>query len=119
MQAKKINRLIIYSFFFFYLIIGIYTLEDYGINIEEHTQIYSGYYWLSYIYDFFQIEYLNDEIKNKLNTISIDRDLPNPKIYTYGPLFDLSAAFLENFLNLDEIYKYQLRHFLIFFIFFF
>ena len=119
MKAKKINRLIIYSFFFFYLIIGIYTLKDYGINIEEHTQIFSGYYWLSYIYDFFQIEHLNEEIKNRLSTISKDRDLPDPKIYTYGPLFDLTAAFLDNLLNYDEeIFKYRLRHFLIFLIFF-
>lgn len=120
MKDKKINNLIICSFFFSYLMIGIYTLNDYGINIEEHTQIYSGYYWLNYIYEFFQIEYLSNDIKNKLNIISEDRQLPNPKIYTYGPAFDVTAAFLESTLNHDnEIFKFQLRHFLIFAIFFF
>ena len=119
MKDKKINNLIICSFFFLYLTIGIYTLNDYGINIEEHTQIYSGYYWLNYIYEFFQIEYLSNDIKSKLNIISEDRQLPNPKIYTYGPAFDVTAAFLESILNHDdEIFKFQLRHFLIFTIFF-
>ena len=63
MKTKKLERLILCSFFLFYLIIGIYTLEDYGINIEEHTQLYSGFYWLDYVFNFFDIDFLKDEIK--------------------------------------------------------
>ena len=72
MKTKKLERLILCSFFLFYLIIGIYTLEDYGINIEEHTQLYSGFYWLDYVFNFFDIDFLKDEIKIFLDKVAWD-----------------------------------------------
>ena len=57
MEIKNIKKIILYSFFLIYLIIGLITLEDYGVNIEEHTQIYSGYYWLNYIFNFLKLNF--------------------------------------------------------------
>ncbi len=119
MKVKKFNKLILYSFFISYLIVGIFTLKDYGVNIEEHTQIFSGYYWLNYVFEFFQIDYFHNEIKNKLDFISSDKDLPNPEIYTYGPVFDLPIAFFEVWLDIKDVYlRYEIRHFSIFVIFY-
>ena len=119
MEKNKINNFILYSFFFIYFFLGIYSLKDYGINIEEHTQIYSGFYWLNYIYDFFDIDFLKNDLIEKLAKISSDKELPDPQIYTYGPIFDVPVAFLELlFRGLDNHFFFYLRHLLIFFIYF-
>ena len=97
MEIKNIKKIILYSFFLIYLIIGLITLEDYGVNIEEHTQIYSGYYWLNYIFNFFEIEFLKGDLSLILDKISGDLNLPNPSKYTYGPVFDVPTAFLDLF----------------------
>ncbi len=119
MKVKKLNQFILYSFFISYLIVGIFTLEDYGVNIEEHTQIFSGFYWLNYIFEFFQIGQFHNEIKIKLDFISNDKNLPDPEIYTYGPVFDLPIAFFEVWLDIKDVYlRYVIRHFSIFIIFY-
>lgn len=119
MKKNKINNLILYSFFFIYFFIGIYSLKDYGVNIEEHTQVYSGFYWLNYIYDFFNIDFLKNDLIEKLAKISSDKNLPNPQIYTYGPVFDVPVAFLELlFRRIDSHFFYYFRHLLIFSIYF-
>tara|TARA_B100001057_G_scaffold384216_1_gene390625 strand:+ start:915 stop:2543 length:1629 start_codon:yes stop_codon:yes gene_type:complete len=119
MKVKKLNQFILYSFFISYLIVGIFTLEDYGVNIEEHTQIFSGFYWLNYIFEFFQIGQFHNEIKIKLDFISNDKNLPDPEIYTYGPVFDLPIAFFEVWLDIKDVYlRYAIRHFSIFIIFY-
>ncbi len=119
MKVKKLNQFILYSFFISYLIVGIFTLEDYGVNIEEHTQIFSGFYWLNYIFEFFQIGQFHNEIKIKLDFISNDKNLPDPEIYTYGPVFDLPIAFFEVWLDIKDVYlRYAIRHFYIFIIFY-
>ena len=74
MEIKNIKKIILYSFFLIYLIIGLITLEDYGVNIEEHTQIYSGY-WLNYIFNFFEIEFLKGDLSLILDKISGDLNL--------------------------------------------
>ena len=119
MKTKNLNKLILYFFFSFYLLIGIYTLNDYGVNIEEHTQFYSGFYWLNYIFEFFEINSFRDIILENLNTISKDKDLPNPAIYTYGPVFDVPLAFIDVILKNDESnYFFKYRHFGVFIIFY-
>ena len=35
MKNKNINTLILSSFFHSILLVGVYTLEDYGVNVEE------------------------------------------------------------------------------------
>ena len=119
MEIKNINKIILYSFFLIYLMIGFITLEDYGVNIEEHTQIYSGFYWLNYIFNFFEIEFLKSDLSLTLNKISGDLNLPNPSKYTYGPVFDVPTAFLDLLLgNKDNYSQYLLRHTLVFIIFY-
>ena len=119
MKIKNFNKLILYSFFIFYLIIGIYTLNDYGVNIEEHTQLYSGFYWLNYIFEFFEINSFREIILGKLNAISQDKDLPNPEIYTYGPVFDVPTALIDIIFKNDEThYYFKYRHAGVFFTFY-
>ena len=119
MEIKNIKKIILYSFFLIYLIIGLITLEDYGVNIEEHTQIYSGYYWLNYIFNFFEIEFLKGDLSLILDKISGDLNLPNPSKYTYGPVFDVPTAFLDLLLgNEDNYSQFLLRHTLVFIIFY-
>tara|TARA_B100000989_G_C19531760_1_gene470411 strand:+ start:4114 stop:5751 length:1638 start_codon:yes stop_codon:yes gene_type:complete len=119
MEIKNINKIILYSFFLIYLMIGLITLEDYGVNIEEHTQIYSGYYWLNYIFNFFEIEFLKSDLTLILSKISGDSNLPNPSKFTYGPVFDVPTAFLDLLLgNKDNYSQFLLRHTLVFIIFY-
>ena len=70
MRTKSLEKLTLYIFFLLYFFIGIYTLEDYGINIEEHTQLYSGFYWLNYVFEFFEIDFLKNNLKSFLNHIA-------------------------------------------------
>ena len=58
MKTINIKKTIIYTFFLFYFFVGCLTYDDYGINIEEHTQLFSGAYWLNYIFEFFRIDFL-------------------------------------------------------------
>ena len=44
--------------FFNILIIGIYVFKDFGINIEEHWQRLSGFYWLNFVYEFLIFNFL-------------------------------------------------------------
>ena len=67
METKNKNKLIIYTFFGFFLLVGFITYDDYGISIEEHTQLYSGIYWLNYIVNFFEIDFLKERVLQNLN----------------------------------------------------
>lgn len=119
MKIKKTNNFIIYIFFFFYLSLGLYTLKDYGVNIEEHTQFYSGIYWLNYIFEFFGINNLEIEVKKLLDQVSLDKQLPDPSKYTYGPVYDVPIAFVEVLLSKNnQSLSYDQRHFFIFLLFF-
>ena len=119
MNLKKNNFFVTILFFLSYFFIGIKTFKDFGVNIEEHTQVYSGFYWLNYVYNFFQLDFFQENLSIILNDISKDNDLPKPNEYTYGPVFDLPMAFIELFLRSIKIeFYYFYRHLLIFIIFF-
>ena len=107
------------TIFGIYLLVGIYIYKDFGINIEEHWQRLSGFYWLNYVYEFFNIE-LFKEIMTSKYLDAYDSALPDPQTYkTYGPTFDLTTAFIEVIFNIKSSKVYfELRHLLIFFIFF-
>ena len=77
--------------FSFYLLIGLFFYKDFGINIEEHLQRYSGLYWLDYTLNFFNTENLNIIVENKLKE-AFDPYLPNIK--NYGVIFDLPLAYI-------------------------
>lgn len=120
MESKNIKKTIIYTFFLFYLLVGCLTFDDYGINIEEHTQLFSGIYWLNYIFEFLGIDFLQDEVLQYLKKFDADASfLPNPSFYTYGPIFDVPTALIDVIINTQKtIINFHYRHFLVFFIFF-
>ena len=72
MNIKKINFFVTIIFFLSYFLIGIKTFKDFGVNIEEHTQVYSGFYWLNYIYNFFLVilDYIKMTSLLKLSKLS-------------------------------------------------
>ena len=111
------GKFFVFIFFLIYLLIGVFTYKDYGVNIEEQTQLYSGFFWLSYIVDFFSFGELKLKTINYLSYLE-DKSLPSPEIY--GPIFDVPTAFIDIFFNFDgRIYNYEYRHLIIFLIFFF
>ena len=120
METKNKNKIIIYTFFGFYLLVGFITYDDYGVSIEEHTQLYNGVYWLNYIVNFFEIDYLKEHVLKNLNKFINDSDLPDPKIYDfYGPIFDVPTAFADVIFNIQRSNLYfQYRHLLVFLIFY-
>jgi len=121
METKNKNKLILCTFFGFYLLLGFITYDDYGISIEEHTQLYFGAHWLNYIVNFFEIDAFKDKILEKIGKFSNDPALPDPKIFNYyGPIFDVPTAFIDVFFNIQKTSLYfKYRHFLVFFIFYF
>ena len=109
-MLSYINKKIIYIFFISYFLIGILTFRDYGVNIEEPTQLYSGYYWLSYIVNFLNFNELKPFVDEYFFFLKKDTLIPNPEIY--GPIFDVPTALIDVFLKLNkEVYKYDYRHF--------
>ena len=115
MKNKNINTLILSSFLHSILLLG-YTLEDYGVNVEEHTQIYSGFYWLNFIFEYLNINFLKASLNEILQNISTDIYLPNPEYFTYGPIFDVPTAFLDLLFGSDKLT--YLLNFVIFLFFF-
>ena len=111
------NKIIVYIFFISYFLMGILTFRDYGVNIEEPTQLYSGYYWLSYIVNYLNFNELKPLVDEYFFSLKKDTLLPSPEIY--GPIFDVPTAFIDVFLELNkEVYNYEYRHFIVFVIFF-
>lgn len=120
MKTINIKKTIIYTFFLFYFFVGCLTYDDYGINIEEHTQLFSGAYWLNYIFEFLRIDFLQDEISQYLKKFDADASsLPNPSFYTYGPIFDVPTALIDVIINTQKkTINFHYRHFLVFLIFY-
>ena len=120
METKNKNKLILCTFFGFYLLLGFITYDDYGISIEEHTQLYFGAHWLNYIVNFFEIDAFKDKILEKIGKFSNDPALPDPKIFNYyGPIFDVPTAFIDVLFNIQKTSLYfKYRHFLVFFVFY-
>ena len=125
MKQNKIFNYINYENFFiiilflFYFLIGSQIFNDYGFYIDEKFHRANGFYWLKYLSNFFGFTDLSQISENKLNNIK-DFTLPSiDKWNLYGVIFDVPAAYLEIILNINEPVKYyQLRHFLVFIIFF-
>ena len=120
MKIQNIKNAIICTFFLFYFLVGLATYDDYGIGIEEHTQLYSGAYWLNYIFDYFKISLLKEDVLQYLKNFNNEiGQLPDPKFYTYGPIFDIPTALIDIIINNQRTIKnYEYRHFLVFFIFY-
>ena len=118
-KIKNFENFFIILIFILYFFIGSQIYADYGFYIDEKFHRTNGFYWLNFISDFLGFENLKEISKAKLDQIQ-GFTLPEIKKWNqYGIIFDLPAAYLEIFFNLNEPVKYfQLRHFLVFSIFF-
>ncbi len=105
--------------FIIYFVVGSQIYTDFGFYIDEKFHRANGFYWLNYVSNYFGFEEIEQISKGKLNEIS-GFTLPDIKNWNkYGVIFDLPAAYLEVKLNIKEPVKYyELRHFLVFLIFF-
>ena len=116
---KEHSNKILFTFFLIFLFVGLITYKDYGIHIEEKFHRSNGFYWLNYILNFTEFSDLKNSALIKFNEIS-GFTLSNVKNWLdYGIIFDVTAAFLEIILNIDEPKNYyQFRHLISFLLFF-
>ena len=115
-----IKKNLIYLLIFFSAVTGFYIIGDFGIGIEEHFQRKSGFYWLNYILNFINLDFLSYEVSQKIN--EIENFTPNlypiEKVPYYGVIFDLPLAFVEIIFGINHPQKYfLLRHVVIFLLF--
>ena len=111
---------LIYLLLFLAIISGFVIIEDYGIGIEEHFQRKSGFFWLNFLFNFTEFEFLKNQIIEKINEIKqfTPNLYPIEKVPYYGVIFDLPLAFAEIILKIDEPLEYfLLRHKMIFLLF--
>ncbi len=98
-------------FFIIFLLVGISIFNDYGISIDEDNTRINGLVGLKYILSFFS-----------LHTGDFFLNIPDIKDYNekgIGYIFDLPAALIEYFFNLEDSRNYYLaRHFLNFLFFY-
>ena len=91
------HELIIYLVFVAYFILGFSIYEDYGFYIDEKFHRTNGFFWLSYIADFFELEKLKLASTAKMSEIQ-GFTFPDVERWNkYGIIFDLPAAYLEIF----------------------
>tara|TARA_X000000950_G_scaffold135643_1_gene168776 strand:- start:571 stop:2187 length:1617 start_codon:yes stop_codon:yes gene_type:complete len=111
---KKIDKkFLIYSLFFFvFLLVGIYSFDDYGISIDENYHYTNGLHYYSFLKGilFPGGEYL---------TIQELRESFQYHHFKDPAIFDLIIAFITDLFNLENsVDIILLRHLLIFLIFF-
>ena len=118
-KPKNFENFFIIFIFILYFLIGSQIYTDYGFYIDEKFHRANGFYWLNFISNYFGFENLEQISRLKLEEIQ-DFTLPEIKNWNqYGVIFDLPAAYLEIIFKLNEpIQHYQLRHLLVFIIFF-
>jgi len=121
MKIKAINfNFNKYIIFTLILSIGIYFYQDSGFNIDEKFHRKNGFYWLSYISEFLNIESLKLIADKKLESITGFTLSPIEYYNKYSIIFDVPAAFFEVILNTNNpLNYYRLRHLLIFIYYFF
>ena len=112
----------IYYILFVYFLIGLFICKDFGVGIEEHFQRSSGFFWLEYILQFTDFEFLKNQTSKKIFEINkLHPNLPPVEIAKhYGVIFDLPMALFEIIFKIENTYnQFYLRHlsnFIIFFI---
>ena len=112
---KSYNKFLIFILFF---VIGLTIYDDYGFNIDEKFHRSNGFYWLNYIAEFFNLEQLAHLSKEKLINIKGFTLSPIEHFNKYAIIFDVPAAIIEVLFKLElPIDYYQMRHFLVFFLF--
>ncbi len=111
---------LIYFLVFIAVITGFIIIDDYGIGIEEHFQRKSGFFWLNYLFNLTEFEFLKNQILEKINEIKqfTPNLYPIEKVPYYGVIFDLPLALIETLLKIDEPIDYFLLRHKIIFLFF-
>ena len=113
---------LIYFLVLLAVITGFIIIDEYGIGIEEHFQRKSGFFWLNFLFNFTELEFLKNQILEKINEIKqfTPNLYPIEKVPYYGVIFDLPLALVETLLKIDEPIDYfLLRHKIIFLFFLF
>ena len=109
----------VYLVFLGILITGLLVYPDYGFNMDEKFHRANGFYWLKYLAEFFQINYLYELSDLKLLSSSSFTQEPIDYLNKYGIVFDVPAALTEIVLKLEEPIQYhQMRHLMVFIYFF-
>ena len=118
-KLRKNHSKLVYFIFFFYFIIGVLTFKNYGISIDEKFQRSSGFFWLNYLLNFTNFEYLKEAVNLKILSVS-DYTLPNiHQNLKYSIFFDVPFALTEVIFKVEDSKTYfEIRHFFNFFIFF-
>ena len=98
-KYKYINFVFFFYTLFYYW--SLYTRRLWS-KCRGHTQIYSGFYWLNFIFEYLNINFLKASLNEILQNISTDIYLPNPEYFTYGPIFDVPTAFLDLLFGSDK-----------------
>ena len=107
------NKIIIILTFFFLLLIGLNSFDDFGIGIDEDNSRINGYVTLNYIYDLLGLEKSNILANLELKDINQYDEQGN------GIIFDLPLALIENYFNIIDFRdQFLLRHFVSFLLFF-
>ncbi len=119
LYSKITKNLFTISFFSIFFFIGSQIYTDYGFYIDEKFHRANGFYWLNYISTFFGHEKLIEISKLKFDEIQ-GFTLPSIQEWNlYSIIFDLPAAYFELALDLKTPREfYEMRHFLVFLIFF-
>ena len=118
---NKFQSRVIFFLYISFFIVGILIFKDFGIGLEESFQRASGFYWLSLLFDFLNLESLKIIAENKYSELySLNPNLPRVAKYpAYGIILDLPIAFFEIIINFENnANNIYLKHFFSFFIFF-
>ena len=57
--TKNYLKIITITYFFIFMLFGIFTFKDYGFNIDEKFQSLNGFYWLNFLLNFTNFNNLN------------------------------------------------------------
>ena len=103
----------VYIFFITYFILGISIYNDYGISFDENINRTNGFVSLSYVINFFNLNFDLSPFYKSVPHITEYGDRE------YGVVFDLPAAAIEVMLGIKNTKDiYLLRHLMTFLVFF-
>jgi hypothetical protein len=116
-QNKLIEKIILYTMFSVFFIIGIKSFQDYGISFDEICHRKNGLLFYNFIKSFF----FELNVLEQADVASLSGKLIDVKLACFRQpvLFDLPIEFLIDLLNIKKSYQiFELRHFFTFFYFF-
>ena len=116
-EYKKAN-VIIFLYFIFFLVIGLFAFKDFGISTDEQFHRSGGFYWLNRLLQTFSENQLSEKVYNIWNA-GFGPDIESYTEWIFYPvLFDFPMAFIEVFAGITDSRDYiLLRHIVNYFIF--